>query len=403
MKINFTMARIRDLKTEHGKAQIDVWDSEMPGLGVRVSNSRKTFFVMRYVDRKKVRSTVGVFPVMNVDDARKEARALLLEMQKGINPNVIKQKRKDDSEITLCSVYESMIRDNQEISQTTKDIYEQKYNKHLLHWKARQVNEITESMVINLHDKISVSSGKIAANQALKLLRSILNYSKARYKIPVENPVMILSALKKWHKEEPRKRTIREEDMSAWYKAVEEYPTGDHGRDYLLLILFTGLRKNEATSLEWQYVDFKNKTLSVLDTKNGTDHTLPLPTVLFQLLQERKARYGEGERFVFPGSGKTRHLFNSQHFVDEIGRIHGLHYTLHDIRRTFTTIASQLGYNVWMVNALTNHKSQDVTGKHYVHHAIENLRQPMEKIAREILRQAKRNNGKVIHLIQKSA
>jgi integrase len=238
----------------------------------------------------------------------------------------------------------------------------------------------------------------------LRLLRSILNYSKASYKIPVENPVTILSALKKWHKEEPRKRTIKEDDFPAWYKAVDKYPTGDHGRDYLMLVLFTGLRKSEALSLEWEYVDFKNKTLTVLDTKNGLDHTLPLPTILFQLLSDRKARYGAGERFVFPGIGKKGHLFNSQHFVDEIKRRHGLQYTLHDIRRTFTTIASQLGYNVWMVNALTNHKSQDVTGKHYVHHAIENLRAPMEKIAREILKIAKQtNSGKVIQLVQKAA
>lgn len=396
MKIKFTMAKIKGLEPEPGKAQLDVWDTEMPGLGVRVSSKRKTFFVMRYVNRKKVRSTVGVFPVMNVDDARDEARSLLLDMQKGVNPNVEKQKRKDDSEITLGPVFESMIRDNKDITQTTKDFYELKFNKHLSHWNARQVNEITENMVSSLHDKISINSGKVAANQTLRLLRSILNYSKARYKLPAENPVSILSGLKKWHKEEPRKRIIKEEDMPAWYKAVDEYPTGDHGRDYLMLILFTGLRKNEATSLEWEYVDLKNKTLTVLDTKNHTDHTLPLPAILVKMLQDRRARYGAGERYVFPGSGKKGHLFNSQHFIQEIKRLHGLDYTLHDIRRTFTTIASQLGYNVWMVNALTNHKSQDVTGKHYVHHAIENLRAPIEKVSREILRLASQSSGKVV-------
>jgi hypothetical protein len=68
---------------------------------------------------------------MNVDDARKEARSLLLDMQKGVNPNVKKQKRKDDSEITLGSVFENMIRDNQEISQATRDFYEQRFEQHL--------------------------------------------------------------------------------------------------------------------------------------------------------------------------------------------------------------------------------------------------------------------------------
>jgi integrase len=47
-------------------------------------------------------------------------------------------------------------------------------------------------------------------------------------------------------------------------------------RDYLLLVLFTGLRKEEAACLTWANVDLKTKTLKVNDTKNHLDHTLPL-------------------------------------------------------------------------------------------------------------------------------
>ena len=52
----------------------------------------------------------------------------------------------------------------------------------------------------------------------------------------------------------------------------------------LLLILFTGLRKNEAAQLKWGNIDFKAKTLTVIDPKNHLDHILPLSDFLYELL-----------------------------------------------------------------------------------------------------------------------
>lgn len=59
-------------------------------------------------------------------------------------------------------------------------------------------------------------------------------------------------------------------------------------RDYLLLVLFTGLRREEAARMTWNNVDLKARTLKVTDTKNHQDHTLPLSDFLFDLLQQRK-------------------------------------------------------------------------------------------------------------------
>jgi len=43
-------------------------------------------------------------------------------------------------------------------------------------------------------------------------------------------------------------------------------------RDYLLLILFTGLRREEALALTWKYIDFAAGTLTIPDPKNHVDH-----------------------------------------------------------------------------------------------------------------------------------
>lgn len=47
-------------------------------------------------------------------------------------------------------------------------------------------------------------------------------------------------------------------------------------RDYLVLLLLTGLRRTEALRLRWENVDLKAGTLCAVDTKNRSDHMLPM-------------------------------------------------------------------------------------------------------------------------------
>jgi integrase len=78
----------------------------------------------------------------------------------------------------------------------------------------------------------------------------------------------------------------------------------------------------------------------------------------------------------------------------------GYPYTLHDLRRTFCTIAESIDISTFAVKRLMNHKQDDVTGRHYVVFDVERLRAPMEKISQELLRRATATRGKVIPMNQ---
>ena len=56
-------------------------------------------------------------------------------------------------------------------------------------------------------------------------------------------------------------------------------------RDYILLLLFTGLRRAEASRLTSDNVDLKARTLTVTDTKNHETLTLPPPDFIFGMLK----------------------------------------------------------------------------------------------------------------------
>src|SRR5262249_56431040 len=80
-------------------------------------------------------------------------------------------------------------------------------------------------------------------------------------------------------------------------------------RDYLLLLLFTGLRRTEAATLTWDAVDFANRVvrISAQRTKSGRRLDLPMTTLIHDLFVARRA-VGDASKYLFPGVGKAGHV-----------------------------------------------------------------------------------------------
>lgn len=378
-KIKLTQAAVRNLEPT-GK-QVEVWDLEQTGFGVRVGAKSKTFFVTSRVNGRVVRATVGKFPAMNVDDARKRARRMLVDMGDGTNPNDERKQGRSQA-LTLAAIFASFMAARKNLSVTTRAGYKGVFERYLSVWKNRNVGGITNQMVLDLHAQIGETRGKNVANQAMRLLRVTLNYSRAVNGTPRVNPASVLSEAKAWYKDGRRSVVISREDMPRWLAAVNALEN-DTGRDYLLLVLFTGLRRNEAMALRWEDIDIEARTLSAI-RKGDVHHTLPLPSNLVELFTARRERWG-GAGYVFPSWSGSGHLTNVEHIVKEVRKC-GVPFTLHDLRRTFITTAEALDISSYVVKRLANHKQTDVTGRHYVVLNVDRLREPMERIANELLR-----------------
>jgi integrase len=189
---------------------------------------------------------------------------------------------------------------------------------------------------------------------------------------------------------ERRKTVIKAYQLPAWFAAVNDLDSGTV-RDFLLLSLFTGLRKGEAARLTWDRVDLTDRTLIVADTKNHDDHVLPLPTYLLELLTRRKGKADalpERSRYVFPGEGKTGYLIEPRKQIAHVIARSGVTFTPHDLRRTFITLAESLDIPAYALKRLLNHRmSGDVTSG-YIVADVERLRRPMQQIEDFILKAA---------------
>ena len=367
------------------KDRVDLYDSELKGFGIRISKGKKTFFVMKYIGNKRVRVSLGSYPVYTAEVARKIAIENMGEISKGVDPNQVKRESRIKG-ITLEEVFRQYQQDNT-LKDSTKRTYKDLMNNHLGDWHKIPISELTSQMVAKRHKDLTDTVGVNTANNAMRVLRAQFNfwYGVTDGKF-THNPVKVLSVMKKWNKIQRRKTYIAPHQLPGWFEAVNalEKPAM---RDYLLLMIFTGLRKEEGLSIEWKNVDFHSQTFTVKDTKNGKDHILPMSRFLMSLLETRQKETGH-DTYVFPGEGKTGYMVEPKRAVITVREASNTTFCLHDLRRTFITIASDLVTPPILKNLANHAEGKDVT-EGYIVITLEKLREPMERISQAILEMAK--------------
>lgn len=110
---------------------------------------------------------------------------------------------------------------------------------------------------------------------------------------------------------------------------------------------------------------------------------MPLTDFLYSLLESRKAP--ANSHYVFAGKGKAGYLIEPRSQVQKVAEACGVPFTLHDLRRSYITIAESIDISAYALKRLANHKmSNDVT-MGYIVNDVERLREPMERITNHIL------------------
>ncbi len=263
-------------------------------------------------------------------------------------------------------------------------------------WMSLPIASITKDMVETRHRELTRvtrqgTAGKAQANAAMERLGILINFAMNKYEIdgqPIlqRNPVDRLSQIRAWHRIPPRQNVIPDHKLPAWYQAVKAL-RGTKIRDYLLLLLFTGLRRNEAATLKWTDIDLDTRTLTIRPeiAKNHREHRLPLTDFLYALLAQHKKRAGDSE-FVFPGRGGNGHMVDSDHVISGVATACDYPFTLHDLRRTFLTTAELLEVPHYALKKLANHVSgRDVTAGYIVVN-VARLRVYMDRISEHLLK-----------------
>lgn len=363
------------------KGQVLYRDEMLRGFGLRVGSKSKVFFAEGQVQNRTRRVTIGRADVLGVDSARKRALGALSDMAAGIDPNAEKRRALQEN-VTLGQAFDNFFSTRSTLAASTRDRYQRCVNLYLKDWKQQAITSLSRQMILKRHQRIGKQHGEVTANNVMRALRSVYNVTAASHEEFPPNPVSILTQARAWYPEQRRRNAVSAIDLPAWWDGVMEEP--DYSRDFLLVALFTGMRRNEIASLRWEYIDLKGKALHIPKTKNGDPLDLPLSDFLVGLLRDRREQTGSSS-WVFPSKGRTGHLVETKKFTARVTERSGVKFTLHDLRRTFITIAESLDIPHYALKRLLNHRlSGDVTAG-YIVSDVDRLREPVRAVSERIL------------------
>lgn len=388
--MKLTKSIIDKLTVPKDRPQIFYRDEQLKGFALRITqNGVKSFVLEKLVKGKVRRMTLGRYGVLTVEQARKEAQKILGKIASGIDPIAEKRSNAMNAQ-TLKDAWQDYLETRKSLKPKTVYDYSQILNVAFPDWLNKPLLAITKDKISKRHTELGEERGQAYANFAMRLLRALFNFAAGKYEdsrgqsLITENPVKRLSQTKAWYRVERRQTFIKSHELAAWYSGVMQLQNVTL-RDYLLLILFTGLRRQEAAKLKWQHIDFKAKTLTIFNTKNHNDHTLPLSDYLYELLARRKQ--SAINDYVFPGTGKEGYLIEPRKQMAKVTQLSGVEFTVHDLRRTFITIAESLDIAAYSLKKLLNHKMNGDVTAGYIVGDVERLRKPMQLIADYILQQ----------------
>lgn len=389
-----------------------------------VGKKTKSFYFVKKARGEKVEYKIGTFPAYPIDDARKKARALAVDVDNGTDPRKDKRESRTQGlsleQVIAQYLVEAKSRARKPIRASTAQNYQRVFSVHFSKdphvlrdggkaykkpargWSNKPAKAITVDAVEAWYKKATAYS-VTSANSAVRFLRAAYNHQIeiSRKQQSTEFTVNPFAGIK-LIEEKPRSDYLEPDQLKDWMKAVEQL-SNPVSRDYLKLLLFTGMRRREAAKLKWSQVDMKRRviTLAESDTKNSESLEIPLSDYLLELLAERK-RDNESE-YVFPSSGKSGHLAEPRKPNHNVNSTAGTNSTIHGLRRTYSNIALwQAGIPDIARKLLLNHAlpKNDVTAQHYTDLPLDQKRKYQQAVTDTLLRLAeiKKQSRSVVSL-----
>ena len=377
-KISFTKRIIQALPPAAEGKRKTYCDAKTPGLALRVtSTGTKTFIVRRRQPGGEAeRITLGTFPALTIEQARKMAQEINTAIIKGENPN--DQKRAKRAEITLGDLYIEYLENHIKARGKRTKNPESYWKLYLAPWARRKLSAIKRADVRTLHLKLGREKGHTTGNKTLVQLRAMFNKAIKWELFKGPNPC---DGIVK-HLEQSRDRFLEADELPRFFQALAEEPN-DTARDYFLLSLLTGARRANVQAMRWEEINVERGVWSIPTTKNGEPHKVPLVLEALEILEARK-RTSENP-WVFPGDSRSGHIeeprFAWRRILDRAG-IEDLR--IHDLRRSLGSWQAATGASLSIIGKTLAHKNVNTTAI-YARLSLDPVRASMETAARAML------------------
>ncbi len=367
-----------------------VWDSDLQGFGVRVFPSGTIkYVVQRKLDGKTKRSTIGAHGPFTPEQARDRARDFLRVMETGQDPKELERQERGGITIAeLCDDYlaaaekglikgkggrpkkpSTLETDRGRIERHIKPLLGKRRVKDLT---TADVNQFIEDVTLGKtayrgasgkkRGLIRVQGGAGTATRTAGLLGGILSRAVAKGHIPF-NPAFGADKPSYQRKE----RRLSSEEYGRLGQALREAEAEGESWQVVKgvwLIMLSGFRLGELVNLKWSELDRNGSCVRFEDTKEGTS-VRPLGRPFFDVLATVEPV--EGCPYVIPSSAGDKPFAGMPTGWKRIAKRAGFEdVTLHTLRRSFASVAGDLGYADNTIASLLGHAKGTITSRYIV-------------------------------------
>ena len=402
LRIKFTQAAV-DRLNPPAEGRVDIWDTQLPGFGLRVSAprpgqpARKSWQTMYRVRGRLIRETLGTLAVIpRVDDARALARASMTKAGRGIDPVAERKAAERDTLSAVLDRYLAKKKGRANYLAETRRTFDSDVRPAL---GEKAIGEVTRRDVRELLDAIVARGSPSHANHVLSYLRAALNWAVNEEIIPT-NPA---EGIKKPGAIVERDRALTDEEIGVLWPACDRlaYPFGP----FLQLLLLTGQRRGELAGATWPEFDLEKAlwTLPGERTKNGESHLVHLAPQAIEILAalSNHDRYGllfttTGNSTVSGWSVARVRLVKAM--TDIAGKVPA-DFTIHDLRRTAASGMARIRIAPHVVDKILNHSTGKISGVARIYNRYEYLAErklALDAWARHVEGLVKPGRGKVL-------
>jgi len=396
-----------------------VKDTVQAGLYKRIRETGDVWTVKsRIKGGKPITFTIGKVSLFSKSHAREEARRVLALLAQGIDPSEARRQHavaEAARTLTLGKAIEDYAASTSWKPKTKLDATAT-LKRRFSDWYPRHLSSITKEeckarflkikadvkAVKTKRDSLRVSSGRAIklyknevglgeAQRAFRYLSAMFNtYTQddagEERLLPKGNPCLILKVKRLRKTLRPRKTFLEYEQRVLLYETLSHAAHPDYrgtikkdDGDLTWLLIHTGLRLDEARTMKWSNIDLEREIFTAIDTKNHRDHTLPMTAATKCMFERRSLARIDGNEYLFPSPVDASHPMTASRTFERICKEINCEFTAHDLRRTFATVASELGYDLNTIGAALNHSGGSVTSN-YVQHSPRRLKNILEDI-----------------------
>jgi integrase len=245
----------------------------------------------------------------------------------------------------------------------------------------RKMMSVTKVDVERLHVELKDRISLYTANRAIGLLKHMYNRAiEWGYPEHSGNPAVGI----KMFREKSRERFLLPDEIQRLFAALAEEPNLIF-KNYVLLSLFIGQRRQNMLSMRWSNVDLDLGYVLFPDSKNGDPQKIPLIMQAKEILTEmRKHAIND---WVFPSDigSKSGHVEDLHRPWYALLRRAGIEdFRFHDLRRTFGSYQAITGASLHIIGKALGDKTSAAT-KVYSRLTMDPIRDSIQRGADKML------------------